>query len=229
MKTIKPAHLKRVIDFIHSINNKYCGKELRYLFNNDLNKFIELLREAVQSAEVVPSVVIPLYRKVSKMNNIKPSITIEENTMKPSNPEKKVSFIFTMLTAVKSAYEGLKSFLARNMKKASFVGAAVVAVTIAKALGVNLGFILAVTALKGKAVINYFSSLGSNVVELIIKGKVFAIDNADGIFTLIKASGHLLFNKVIEVKNLVFSKVKQLIDWITGAITLDEHEYAQAA
>ena len=50
---------------------------------------------------------------------------------------------------------------------------------------------------------SYFSSLGSNVVELIIKGKVFAIDNADGIFTLIKASGHLLFNKVIEVKNLV--------------------------
>ncbi|PKG84384.1 hypothetical protein CXF85_08670 [Colwellia sp. 75C3] len=235
MKTIKPAHLKRVIDFIHSIDDQYCGKELRYFFNNDLNKFIQLLHEAVRSAEVVPSVVIPFYRKVSKMHDVKPSVTIEEETMKSSNqsnqsnPEKKASFVFRIVTVVKSAYESMKAFLTRNMKKASVVAAVVIAVTIAKAVGLNIGFILALAALKGKAVMSYFSSLCANAVELIIKAKSFAIDNADGIFALIKATGHLLLSKVIEVKDLVVTKVKQAISWIKDAVTIDEHEYAQAA
>lgn len=232
MKTIKHAHLKRVIDFIHSIDDHYCGKELRYFFNNDLNKFIQLLHEAVKSAEVVPSVVIPFYRKVSKMHAVKPSVTIEEETMKSSNqsnPEKKESFVFRIVTVVKSAYESMKAFLTRNMKKASVVAAVVIAVTIAKAAGLNIGFILALAALKGKAVMSYFSSLCANAVELIIKAKSFAIDNADGIFALIKATGHLLLSKVIEVKDLVVTKVKQAISWIKDVVTIDEHEYAQAA
>ena len=146
-----------------------------------------------------------------------------------SNPEKKASLVFRVVTAVKSAYESVKSFLARNMKKVSVVGAAVIAVAIAKASGISLGFIMAIAALKGKAVMNYFSDIAASAVEVFMNAKGFAIDNADGIFALVKASGHLLLSKAIEAKDFVVTKAKQFISWIKDAVTLDEHEYAQAA
>ena len=152
--------------------------------------------------------------------------------MKPSNQsnqQKETSFVFRVVEVVKSAYDSLKSFITRNMKKVSLAGAVVVAVAIAKAAGVNLGFLMAVAALKGQAVMNYLSSLGTNAVALIVKAKAFAIDNADGIFSLVKTLGHVLLSKAIQVKDLIVSKVRQFIDWVTGAIALDEHEYAQAA
>lgn len=232
MKTIKPAHLKRVIDFIHSNDNQYCGKELRYFFNNDLNKFIQLLHEAVKSAEIVPSVVIPFYRKVSEIHDIKPPVKIEEGTMKSrnqSNQEKDTSFVFKIVEAVKSVFESVKAFFIRNMNKVQFVGAAIIAATIAKAAGLNTGFIMAIAAMKGKSVMSYISNFGGDALALLMNLKAFFIDNAGDIFTLVKSYGHLLLSKFIQLKDLVVLKVKQFIDWISGAIKLDEHEYAQAA
>jgi len=232
VKTIKPVHLKRVIDFIHNNDNQYCGKELRYFFNNDLNKFIQLLHEAVKSAEVVPSVVIPFYRKVSQMHDVKQTVNKEEINMKnrnQSNQQKETSFVFIVVNAVKSGFDSLKSFFKRNMKKAQFVGVAIIAAIIAKAVGINTGLIMAVAAVKGKGLMNFISGLGTNAVELFVKAKTFIVDNADGVFELVKASGLQLLSKVIQLKDLIVSKVKQLITWITGGITLDEHEHALAA
>lgn len=233
MKPIKPAHLKRVIDFIHSNDDYYGGRELRYLFTNNLNKFIQLLDEAVKSAEVVPTIVVPFYREISQMYDIQQIVNNEGNIMKSRNQNtnqvKEPSFVFIIVNAVKSAFDNLKSFLNRNIKKAQFIGAAVIAATIAKFAGVNTGFIMAIAALKGKGLMNSFSDLGANAVELFSKAKSFVVDNADGIFALVKASGHLLLSKAIQVKDLVVAKVKQLVNWVTGTVILDEHEYAQAA
>lgn len=232
MKTIKPAHLKRVIDFIHNNDNQYCGKELRYFFNNDLHKFIQLLHEAVKSAEVVPSVVIPFYRKVSQMHEVKQTVNNEEINMKnsnPSNQKKETSFVFIVVKAVKSAFDNFKSFLKRNMRKAQFVGVVVIAATIAKAVGLNTGLIMTIAAVKGKGLMTFINGLVVNVIELVSKAKTFVVNNADGAFAVIKASGNQLLIKIIQLKDLVIAKVKQLITWIMEAFTLDEHEYAQAA
>ncbi len=218
---------------MHSNDDYYGGRELRYLFTNNLSKFIQLLDEAVKSAEVVPTIVIPFYRELCQLHDIQQLANKEEDPMKSRNPNnnqvKEPSFVFIVVNAVKSAFDNLKSFLNRNIKKAQFIGAAVVAATIAKFAGVNTGFIMAIAALKGKGLMNSLTGLGTNAVELFVKAKAFVIDNADGVFALVKAYGNLLLSKAVQVKDLVIAKVKQLVNWFTGAVILDEHEYAQAA
>ena len=235
---MKAKQLKRIVDFISQHHADQSSQSIRALLKHAPEQFIDLLNEAVDKTETVPSSVLNFITEVSKQvqetkSPEQSSPTKENQTMEN---QKKASFIMRLVNTAKSAWVKAIQLLTSNTGKVKLAVSAAAVAVIAIMTSKGTAILSVLAALKSRGFVQYVmdvftKGLFSGPIGLAKQVKSAVKDKSAALFNIAKAGGLVVISKLNDMKNFIVSKAKQAWSWLSELFTAenDVHTYQQAA
>lgn len=223
---MKAKQLKRIVDFILQYHPNHTNKTIRALLKSDPEQFINVLSDAIDQADVIPSSVMNFMKEVRKQTQqIEQPTSSEQDQLIKENPimknQKKTSIIMHLVVAVKSAWVKAIQLLTGNAGQVKLVVSASMIAVIAIVTSKGTAVLTLIAALKSKGLIQSIISLFNKGINLLKSIKDIIVGKLSVLTGIIQMGGLIMLDKVIASKNFIISKVKQAWIWIAELFSVD--------
>lgn len=223
---MKAKQLKHIVDFILQYHPNHTNKTIRALLKSDPRLFINLLSDAIDQADVIPSSVVNFMKEVSKQTQkAAPPVSPEQDQLIQESPtmknQKKTSIIMHLIVAVKGAWAKAIQLLTSNAGKVKLAVSAAIVAAIAIVTSKGTAILTLIAALKSKGLIQSVMSLFTKGINLVKSIKDIIVGKLAGLIGIIKMGGLIVLDKMIALKNFIVSKAKQAWSWIAELFTVD--------
>ncbi|MCL1148058.1 hypothetical protein L2747_18810 [Shewanella marinintestina] len=203
---MKPTHLKKTIDFVQQ-HSKQSAKQLRHLLKTNPQAFLELLHQTCASVKSIPTSV-----------NLFINYFEQESTMKN---QESVSLGMKIVLTFKKVVSSVTQFFSTKKQQVKvIVAAAAVAGAAYVATGGSI-VVASVAAIKGQGVIGAVIQGAKKVKEVLMMAREVVIEKASLLLVALNGFGCIAMAKLIEAKNYVVKKAKQLLIWGKGLFVFE--------
>jgi hypothetical protein len=222
---IKARQLKCIVDFILQHTTNHTNRTIRALLKSNPEQFLDLLNDAIDQADVIPSSVVNFIKEVSKQTQQEPTESPNQEPLTKENPtmknQNKTSKIMSLVAVIKGAWAKAVQLLTSNASKIKLVISAVSVVAVAVMTSKATAILTLIAVVKSKGLIQSIISLFNLTVNLLKNMKDTLGDKLTVVMHFIQSGGLIVLGKLISLKKFVVSKVKQIWNWVTELFIID--------